>query len=416
MARMFSLLERSSLALVACACACSSTASSPPAAAGQPPNMMGVGGGAGVASGGAGGVVSSAGSPGTTAGTAGLEVPPRHVVSPCPAAGTGTGTWENVTPEGLNLAADFKTPAGDNFGAHAFVIDPQDTATVYLGSSGQGIFKSTDCGATWIHVSHGDVDQGRNGSMVIDPIDSQVLYTDGRYGPVGVFKSTNGGVDWKQILPPDIASAFIFGGMVEWIAMDPTDHRHLTVTPHFNCEGAHAPNCMLETMDGGDTWRVIDNVPAAGELSGQVMLDRNTWLVALPFGGLWRTADGGATWAHVYDGGAGPYIYTAADGSYYMPGNLAGVIHSTDGINWTPIPSANQSGALAATKTALFSDIGLNDSMYFSAPIDNPTQWSGLDKVPVPQGNGGWMLHGDADHNIVYSSNFKGGFWRYVQK
>jgi hypothetical protein len=357
----------------------------------------------------------SAGAAGSTGGSAAVMMPPRHTVSPCPAAGTGTGKWEEVTPPGLNLAGDFKTPAGDNFGAHAFVIDPQDTANVYLGTSGQGIFKSTDCGATWTHVSHGDVDNGRNGSMVIDPIDSQILYTDGRYGPVGVFKTTNGGVDWTQILPPDIAQAFIFGGMVEWIAMDPTDHLHLTVTPHFNCQGSHAPNCMLETMDGGSSWRVIDNVPAAGELSGQVMLDRTTWLVTLPFGGIWRTADAGATWAHVYDGGASPYLYKDTDGSYYIPGNLAGVLHSTDGITWTPIPSANQSGALAATKTALYSDIGLNDSLYFSASIAQATQWTSIDKVPVAPGMGGWMLGGDADHNLVYSSNFKGGFWRYSQ-
>ncbi len=56
--------------------------------------------------------------------------------------------WENVTPPGLNLMGSFKTPAGDNFGAHAFVVNPQDNATVYLGSSAQGIFKTTDCGST----------------------------------------------------------------------------------------------------------------------------------------------------------------------------------------------------------------------------------------------------------------------------
>src|SRR4051794_4631120 len=131
-------LERACIAsALVLACACSSTSTAPLAASGQPPvdAMGGSAGDFGGASSSAGALGMSAGAAGMSvgaagmsvgaagmsAGAAGLEMPPRHVVSPCPAAGTGAGKWENVTPPGLNLSADFKTPAGGNFGAHAFV-------------------------------------------------------------------------------------------------------------------------------------------------------------------------------------------------------------------------------------------------------------------------------------------------------
>jgi len=326
----------------------------------------------------------------------------------------GTGKWEDVTPPGLSLAADFKTPAGDNYGAHAFVVDPQDNATVYLGTSAQGIFKTTDCGAHWTLISHGDINNGRNGSMVIDPIDRNVLYTDGRYGVAGLWKTSNGGVDWTQVLPADTLK--IFGDAVEWISMDPTDHLHLVVSPHFTCKSSQHPSCLIESKDGGATWAVIDNanVPDSTELGGQVMLDAKTWLVAQPFGGLWRTTDAGANWVQVLRGGAAPYIYQSSDGSYFMPGSFGGILHSVDhGASWTGFAGAGLSGAMAVTSKAIFSSIGLNDAVYSSAPLSDLTTWTVTEKVPVGTGMGGWMLGADRDHNLVYSSNFRGGFWRY---
>src|SRR6185436_2937577 len=156
--------------------------------------------------------------------------PPR-VVSPCPTP-DGGGGWEHITPPDVSIDPDFPTPAGQNYGPVAFVVDPHDFATLYLGTSAQGIFKTTDCGGTWQKINTGagagDMDLGRQVTMVIDYIDSKIIYADNRYGPGGVFKSTDGGVSWKQMVPPNVLEAFIHGGQLEWLAIDPTDHLHLT--------------------------------------------------------------------------------------------------------------------------------------------------------------------------------------------
>ena len=78
------------------------------------------------------------------------------------------GAFEDITP----AAAKTKSVL-------SFVIDPHDTATIYLGTVGVGLFKSTDCGATWTHINTGmngsSLDPGMEGSIAIDPVDPRVL-------------------------------------------------------------------------------------------------------------------------------------------------------------------------------------------------------------------------------------------------
>jgi hypothetical protein len=329
-----------------------------------------------------------------------------RVVRACPSA---TGTWEDITPAAA---------VGGNKSTLAFVIDPHDTATVYLGTAYAGMFKSSDCGASWVHINSGRngamLDNGMEGSMVIDPVDPNTIYVDNRYGVMGLFKSSNGGVDWDQILPTDIAKAFIYNGMVEWIAMDPSNHLHLIVSPHFSCQAPHPNNCMLESEDGGTSWRVIDGTPDSTELGGQMILDDATWLWAQPFGGLWRTADHGASWKQVYNGQAYPYLFHAPDGTYYVPGGNDGLLKSSDGIAWEKIAQSPGAESLAWNGTTLYtSNGGFNQTLYSSTTTANPMSWKTI-RETTPPPTGGWMMQYDGDHHILYSSNFSNGFWRFA--
>ena len=38
-------------------------------------------------------------------------------------------------------------------------------------------------------------------SLIVDPVERGVMYTASNYGPAGIYKSTNGGVDWDQLVP-----------------------------------------------------------------------------------------------------------------------------------------------------------------------------------------------------------------------
>ena len=94
------------------------------------------------------------------------------------------GTWENITPP------DIVVPPGEELAAFAFAVDPVNSGTVYFGTAYQRMWKTTDCGSTWVPG-----DTGRNGAawehamnwtFLVDPIEPNVVYTNTGYGDMGV--------------------------------------------------------------------------------------------------------------------------------------------------------------------------------------------------------------------------------------
>jgi hypothetical protein len=388
--------------------------------------------GAGGASAGASTSVNSTVDSGVTSSTAGAG---GHVVSSCDALkGAAPGTWEDITPPSVNRDPAFQTPAGANFGVHSFAIDPHDARTIYLGTSAQGLYKTTDCGATWAHINTGMngsmLDQGRQWTLVVDPVDPGVLYTNSGYGPLGAWKSTNGGVDWEPLLPPDVAQVLIFGGFVHLINMDPTDHLHLIVTPHFDCQGNHDKNCLLETFDAGKTWHVVEGTPGNEEASSMFIIDKKTWMWTKGWGGLWRTEDAGASWKQVYMGTTTPEWYRTKAGVFYMAAMGDGVLESKDAITWGLIPSAPGAFTVAGDDVTLYAawseQNGAPFEPYRSAKLGDLTSSGGLNWSPLTSPmmtRGPWSMRHDPDHSLLYSMNPSttegsdkkvGGFWRLV--
>jgi hypothetical protein len=391
---------------------------------------------------GTGGRPDSGGSGGSAGG-------PPHLVQACPGIdGGGAGVWENITPPGIGFPK-WCTPQWNStcpgpgetsadgtlatYGTNAIAIDPSNTATVYLGTSSLGLFKTTDCGATWAHISTGangtKIDQGRNWTMVIDPTNTQVLYTTAGYGMGDVYKSTNGGVDWEPMLTPDVRTA-LAGGFVEKITMDPTNHLHLLASAHGPCtKNGTNYGCLAESTDEGTTWSFTSSAESWSEGDGQTMVDDKTWFFGALFGGIWRTTDAGGSWTQVYKGNAAGSVYIAADGTFYTCGGN-GVMHSTDGVAWTVLSQSPRCGGnsnggnmiAGDGKTMFISDgNGLGwgqtqppaDGWYWSAPESSSTTWTSLHS-PASMMEGGISIAYDPDHHILYSSNYVAGFWRVV--
>jgi photosystem II stability/assembly factor-like uncharacterized protein len=96
----------------------------------------------------------------------------------------------------------------------ALAIAPSDPKTIYAGSgesdiredlsSGNGMYKSSDAGATWHHIGLDDTRQISR--IVIDPQNANIVYVGalghafGPNGERGVYKSVDGGVHWTHVL------------------------------------------------------------------------------------------------------------------------------------------------------------------------------------------------------------------------
>ena len=74
----------------------------------------------------------------------------------------------------------------------SLAIDPLNPATIYAGTQGRGIFKSTDSGGSWAKCNLTAADVF---SLAIDPKTPTTLYAGGS----GVFKSTDGCASWNAI-------------------------------------------------------------------------------------------------------------------------------------------------------------------------------------------------------------------------
>jgi hypothetical protein len=332
------------------------------------------------------------------------------------------------------------------------VLDPFDGVTVWLGTSpragGQttgkgGLYMSKDCGATWIHLNTGangaKLDTSSMWSLAVDPVQMGVVYLIGQYGPGGLWKSTNGGVDFTQLFPPESEFAkTVEYNAVASISMDPHDHLHLVVGTHGNCSGAYAPTCGAESTDGGTTWKLFTTpfLKTWAEQTGPYVLNKTSWLFATIFDGLWLTTDRGANWTKLSPGagvnGAAGGEYTVhpllpgPDGVYYLPlaqqgGADGGLLRSTDGTSWSVV-SKSPKGAYNLGFTRGDGHLYLSDrtgSTYYVASDADPATWS---KLPYPaelatlNGQGGVFLDYDAVHHILYSSNFEGGAFRMVTR
>jgi hypothetical protein len=330
-------------------------------------------------------------------------------VTPCPT--TATGAWENISPQ-------VSTRLSCGFG-----IDPQSPSTLYVGTSQAGIYRSSDCGATWTKTNTGTggdlLDQGENWDILADSDDSHSVYANSGYGPNGYFKSTDQGRSWTQVLDPAGAgAAFVYSGFVHHGAMDPTTPGHFILAPHFDCQGAYSAHCILELAKGGAAWTVAQNAPAESEQGAVSMLDAKIWFQG-DGGGLYRTADEGMTWNQVINGGIiNPAFARGPDGTLYVTSTDCcnpGLWASEDqGATWARVAGApHDLSSVAATSTGLVVQQGLNT--FLVASWSDLSAWQPLAAAGGPASDG-WIcgLKYDDAHHLLYVLNQSGGLWRYV--
>lgn len=408
-----------------CALLASCASCSDPARDGNPATPT-AGSSSGGASGAGGTSATGAGTTGNS-GSGGSAGSAPHVVKACDDL-PAEGVWEEITPPVMPLEGNDPCPYGG-----AFVMDPQDPTTLYVGSCNQGIWKSSDCGASWLHVNTGEngktLDNGRQWTFSIDPTDSQVLYANSGYGSSsnGAFKSTDGGVNWQQLWPPadEALAKVVEYNFVAQVVLDPSDPQHLLITFHAKCAAPHSEACFGESSDGGKNWYLIDGQPdwAGGEGQFIYFLDNSTtWLWGSQSNGLWRTTDAGRSWNAVTDkmaqGHGAGQLYRAKDGTFYLP-VLGGILRSPDGVTWDLVPdSGSIMAGLTGNGTTMWASRGFpwdpSDDLYlpfWSSPEADGLTWTQMDSPMLSNGGG---LAYDPDHHILYSSNLGAGFWRVV--
>src|SRR5437762_1254015 len=104
--------------------------------------------------------------------------------------------WLVVQSGNANVAMARWISNGPPGTVNAIAIDPQTPTTLYAGTLGGGVFKSSNGGGSWTAINTGLTNLALR-ALAIDPQTPATVYagTDGG----NVFKSTNGGGNWTSI-------------------------------------------------------------------------------------------------------------------------------------------------------------------------------------------------------------------------
>jgi photosystem II stability/assembly factor-like uncharacterized protein len=339
------------------------------------------------------------------------------------------GAWEDVTPPGTS-----EKPAVNGTVGAAVIVDPFDPRTVWLGTGGENdeIWRSDDCGATFTQVNtgpgsvggadFGGVGDGAQWSMQADPVEPNVLYAVSGYGAQSLWKTTDGGYSWTDVLAGTDYETYADYRFVNNVSLDPTDHLHVVVSTHGACKAPYDPSCIAETTDGGSSWRLLTAPEGWVEGGGLILVKGGLWVWCGST--LMVTKDAGKTWSKdvLPGGGTCEAEYTirsfvpAANGKYYL-GSRNGVLQSSDGESWEHIEGT--SGTLVMIdqgSTHVFAASQWQPTLKW-ASLDDDRTWSDLPAPPqIAQGSDGgipFIAYDDA-HGILYASMFSGGVARMV--
>ena len=280
------------------------------------------------------------------------------------------------------------------------VIDPRDNDTVFVAATGalwgpggdRGVYKTTDAGKTWKQVLKVDDDTGAN-DLVMDPNDTKVLYAsmyqrrrtaccmNGGGPGSGIWKSTDGGETWTRIK----------GGVLDQplgrIALDVYRRR---------------PNILYALIEGqapqgrgGDT-----PMAAGGGQRGGGQQGPN----AQPTG-LYRSDDSGATWRKVNNANPRPMYFSQVriDPNDPEVVYLGGVgLHQTlDGGKSiaTDVAASTHDDVHAIWINPMNSDhVLIGNDGGLAVSYDKAKQWAFLPNLPLAL-----FYHASVDNAIPYN-------------
>ncbi len=198
----------------------------------------------------------------------------------------------------------------------AVVGHPTERLTFYFGSTGGGVWKTTDAGHNWINVSDGYFKTGSVGAITLAPSRPETVFVgmgehairgNTSHGD-GVYRSDDGGDTWRHMGLTDTRQ-------ISNVIVHPDDPDLVYVAALGHAWGPNEERGIFRSRDGGESWEnvlYLNEDVGAGDLemdpsdpdvlyAGMWQARRFAWGLrgAGPGTGLYKSTDGGDTWRNL---------------------------------------------------------------------------------------------------------------------
>lgn len=360
------------------------------------------------------------------------------------------GVWK-TTNAGTTFEAQLQDQGLLSIGDVAVSQNNPDLVYIGTGESnnrqstswGDGLFKTTDGGKTYVNV--GLKNSRHINRILIDPRNNDVVFVAatgplfGAGGDRGVYKTVDGGKTWKQVLKVDDDTG------ANDLVMDPTNDRILYASTYQRrrtacCMNGGGPGSGIwKSIDGGENWTRLKNGLPSGSL-GRIGMDisrkRPGILYALIEGpvpargrgpgagaapqaggrgmatgvndtaiGLYRTDDGGENWHKVNNEDARPMYFSQVrvdpnDPDVVFMGGVK--LHlTTDGgktINTNVTPTAHDDVHAIWIDPSNSRHVMIGDDGGLAQTFDQAKTWLFFPNLPV-----GLFYHVSYDMSVPYN-------------
>jgi len=294
---------------------------------------------------------------------------------------------------------------------------PQQPGVFYMAPNNGGVWKSIDDGHTWNPVFDSN-DTGSVGALAVAPSDPNVVYVGSGEGlrrpdlstGDGMYRSTDAGATWTHQGLRD-------GQQIQAIAVDPRDAKRLYVAVVGHPFGANAERGLYRSTDGGATYAKVlgGNDPDVGAVS--VTIDPNhpdvvyaalwasrngPWNLVQVYerydaGGLFKSVDGGTTWTKLAGGlparagRIGITVSPADSARLYATVEKedgCGIFRSDDaGVSWKQTDSEERVCGRTEDFAGITADPHDRDTVYAAdtttyRSTDGGTTWTGIKGAP----------------------------------
>ncbi|WP_228713723.1 WD40/YVTN/BNR-like repeat-containing protein [Arundinibacter roseus] len=195
-----------------------------------------------------------------------------------------------------------------------------DPLTYYMGTTGGGLWKTSDAGVSWFPVSDGYFKTGSVGAVAVAESDPNVVVAGmGEHAPRGVmtsygdgvYKSTDAGKTWLHL-------GLEMTRQISAVRIHPSNPDLIYVAAQGALHGPSAERGIYKTSDGGKSWKkvlFVDDNTGCSDLSMDLTNPRILYAAMwdhrrLPWqmvsggkgSGLYKSVDGGETWQKMETG------------------------------------------------------------------------------------------------------------------